>query len=170
MPKHDVSISELRRLISYDPETGELRRLVTMGNRAAGQITGSVEPKGYLKVSVGKLRMKAHVIAWAIHYGQWPELQIDHINNNPADNRIENLRLATNQQNCANKGLYRNNTSGIKGVSLRSNGKWQAGIKVNYVRIHLGSFNTKEAAAEAYRQAAEATFGQFANPTLEERS
>lgn len=164
MPSYNFPISELHRLLTYDPMTGELRRKTTMGNRAAGQLTGSVEPKGYLKVAVNKRRLKAHVIAWAMHYGQWPGAQVDHINLNPADNRIANLRLATNQQNCANKRLYKNNSSGIKGVHQARSGRWVAAIKINYVRIQLGTFETKNAAAEAYRQAAISAFGEFANP------
>lgn len=86
--------------------------------------------------------------------------QVDHQNGNKLDNRRENLRLATPQQNSRNRGKNANNTSGYKGVSYsRCAHKWTAQIYINRKRQHLGVFTTPEAAAIAYNEAAEREFG-----------
>lgn len=87
----------------------------------------------------------------------------DHINGNGLDNRRANLRLATSSQNGANRRRASNNSSGYKGVSWnRVTGKWQAMIRVNKRQINLGSYATPEAAHQAYCEAAQKHFGEFA--------
>lgn len=89
--------------------------------------------------------------------------QVDHRNCDTLDNCRSNLRAATNSQNHANEGVRKNNTSGFKGVSWSAwTGRWMAGIKVNYKRIHLGYFTQKVKAAKAYNQAARKHFGKYA--------
>jgi hypothetical protein len=90
-------------------------------------------------------------------------LDVDHINGNPLDNRKCNLRVVSHQENCFNRKLSKNNSTGYKGVSIfRPNGKYKASIKVNYKQIHLGYFETPEDAALAYNNAATKYFGEFA--------
>lgn len=104
-----------------------------------------------------------HVLAWFYVYGKWPCGQIDHKDNDKANNRIENLRIATNSQNHINKGLQRNNTSGFKGVIWdRSCNKWRARIKVNGVNKYIGVFNDAAAAGAARMDAERKMFGEFA--------
>src|SRR5262245_19883609 len=136
-----VSVARLRELFSYDPKTGLLTRKASGGNQAAGAIATAMEAKGYLRIGVDGVRLKVHVVCWAIHTGTWPIHQIDHWNGDKADNRFLNLRPATNQQNAANQKKPKHNTSGVKGVS-RSGNKFVAGIKVNGTRIHLGTFHS----------------------------
>jgi len=89
--------------------------------------------------------------------------QVDHIDRNPLNNRRENLRLATGSENMHNQAKRVNNTSGFKGVCFHKGArKWLAGIKVNYKQIHLGYFDTAEAAAAAYNTAALVLHGTFA--------
>jgi HNH endonuclease len=88
-------------------------------------------------------------------------IKVDHKDRDGLNNQRENIRLATNPQNSQNTGLSLANTSGYKGVA-RFREKWQAGIKVNYHRIHLGHFNTAEEAARAYDSKARELFGEFA--------
>jgi hypothetical protein len=93
-----------------------------------------------------------------------PSVQVDHINGDGLDNRRENLRPCTVAQNQQNRSAQRNNSSGTKGVYLRRDcRKWQAQIKAVGKNRYLGLFPTKEAAAEAYAEAAKFYFGEFAN-------
>lgn len=86
---------------------------------------------------------------------------VDHINQNPLDNRRSNLRIATHGQNHLNQGLQKNNTSGYKGV-VRKRSKWQSQIKFNGNMIRLGLFENIKDAAKTYNTAALKYFGEFA--------
>jgi hypothetical protein len=88
------------------------------------------------------------------------QLMPDHRNGNRLDNRRANLRKATHSQNQCNYSLRRSNTSGFRGVWPRK-GKWQSAIKFGGVKRHLGTFLTRESAAEAYRIAALEIHGEF---------
>lgn len=87
----------------------------------------------------------------------------DHKNGDTLNHQRSNLRLATHAQNCANKGLSKNNTSGFKGVSfIKREQKWAAQIKVDYKNKFLGYFKSPQEAAAAYNIAALKHFGEFA--------
>lgn len=91
------------------------------------------------------------------------DLLVDHIDGDPHNNRLANLRLATSRQNQCNQKTRSDNTSGLKGVSWsEERQKWQTGIQVNGKRIALGRFNTKEEAYAAYCEAARRLHGEFA--------
>jgi hypothetical protein len=117
--------------------------------------------QGYLMHSFNGHNVVAHRLAWLIHYGNFPDCNLDHINGDPSDNRIANLRLANYQQNNANRRGWGKSLSGVKGVSMK-NGRWFAQIMVNRKNMHLGYFDTIEAAASAYAAAANKYFGEFA--------
>lgn len=90
-------------------------------------------------------------------------LQVDHINLDRSDNRRSNLRLATNKENQRNRGITKNNTSGAKGVWLRSKyNDYRASIKVDGRSIHIGYYPTFIEASEAYDRMADHYFGEFA--------
>jgi len=160
------SQEELQRLFDYDPETGVLTRKVRRGNQAAGRIAGCIDTQGYRRVWLGGVRkVAAHRLVWCYVKGDWPpaELQIDHINGVKDDNRIANLRLATNGENQANGPAYRNSISGIKGVHLiRSTGKWRATIRAEGRMVHLGVFTEKADAIAARVAATQKYHGEFA--------
>ena len=96
----------------------------------------------------------AHRLAWLYHYGQWPNGDLDHINEVKDDNRISNLREATRAQNMQNVRRHKHNTSGYKGVSwMPDRHKWRAYIFVNYKQQHIGLYNSPEEARDARRSA-----------------
>ena len=89
---------------------------------------------------------------------------VDHVNHDPLDNRKENLRVCTHQENIMNSSLSKNNTSGITGVAWdKQHNKWRSQIKINRKSITLGLFNTKEEAIEARKQAELEYFGEYRN-------
>jgi len=165
-----IARDELKRLFSYDPGTGLFVRLVRSAMRAkAGEIAGAKNDKGYIAIKINRKSYKAHRLAWLYVYGVWPKDQIDHINHNKSDNRIANLREATNSENQKNRFLAKNNTSGMVGVSLvRHTGKWQARISVDGHRINLGCFENKLDAVSA-REAAHIKYGFHENHGKQEK-
>lgn len=160
-----LTVERLKEVLRYDLETGVFRWACAIGNRAKeGAVAGCLRSDGYCFIRIDGHPYAAHRLAWLYMHGVWPNLHIDHINRVRSDNRIENLREATRAQNQGNLPRYRNNTSGIKGVSLmKRDNKWRASIRVNGKPKNLGHFNTKEEAAEVYRKAAIARWGEFAS-------
>lgn len=155
--------NRIKELLRYDPITGHLIWRVTKSATApAGSIAGSVNAKGHVNLQIDKKMYAAHQIVFALHHGVIPT-EIDHINGVKTDNRIENLRACTSQQNKGNIGLLSSNRSGYKGVSLnKRSGFYHAQIKINGKQIYLGRFSTPEAAARVYNIAAKEHFGEFA--------
>lgn len=158
----NVSPQELCEMLSYDEATGELRwKKKGLGRRS--ERAGGLAAQGYIYICVRGKRILAHRAIWAIVYGEWPQSIVDHVNMDRTDNRLCNLRLATKSQNACNTRLYRNNTSGVKGVRWRQNAKkWTAEIRVNGRSKHLGTYDNKEDAAMAYAVAAQKLHGEFA--------
>lgn len=146
-----LNSSEVHGLLDYAPDTGVFRWKVSRGGKAKhGTIAGSFDSKGYSQIKINGSLYLAHRIAWLYVNGEWPEKHIDHIDRNPKNNAIENLRLCTHAQNHQNTGVRRDNSSGITGVSfLKASGKWLAYINVDGKRIRLGLFNTADEAAIA---------------------
>lgn len=160
MPLTRARIEEYLR---YDAETGKFYALKQRGLRRAGAEAGTTRPDGYVHLTIDRGRYLAHRVAWFYVYGVWPERALDHIDCNPSNNRIDNLRLATNEQNSRNSRRRVNNTSGYKGVSfMRCRGKWQALIRTDSGRLHLGLFSSAEEGHRAYVAAARKFHGEFA--------
>jgi len=168
MSTHDLpSIETLRKLLRYEPETGELfwrPRDVSLfktehdckawNTRYADKPAGGIDGQGYILVKLFGRTSGIHRVAWTIHHGAWPADQIDHINGDRADNRIVNLREVTHQENCKNQKMRRNNTSGVMGVGwYKPRAKWRALISVDGKYIHLGDFDSIEDAAAARAKA-----------------
>lgn len=108
-------------------------------------------------------RWLAHRLIFLYHHGVMPDF-IDHIDTNIDNNRIENLRQTTKSQNAGNRGKTKSNTSGFKGVWFKkSSQKWGATIQKNRKSMHLGVYETREAAHEAYKKAAIIHFKEFAH-------
>jgi hypothetical protein len=153
------SKADLQKLFTYSFVEGAL-----YWNDSSSRLAGSVNGgRGYVRVCIDYITYGRHRLVWAYFYGD-PGFQIvDHVNNDRSDDRIENLRLATESDNRRNSRMYCTNTSGFKGVTLeKSVNKWKAYIYRNNRRIHLGIFRHKEEAAAAYAKAAQELHGAFA--------
>lgn len=95
-------------------------------------------------------------------HGEWPEHEVDHKNLDSLDDRLENLRVATPSQNQANKGMRKDNTSGVKGVAWDSSKKkWAASTSLGGRSIHLGRYDRIEDAAKAYAEGVAQIHGDF---------
>ena len=106
----------LKEVLRYDAEgTGMFVRATRQRGCRVGEVVGSFDPFGYIKIGVDAKDYLAHRLAWLYVYGYMSENLIDHINRNPADNRISNLREVSQQCNMRNTGTPKHNTSGVKG-------------------------------------------------------
>jgi HNH endonuclease len=150
----------LQERLSYNPETGSFTWKSHRKSTQIGKTAGAVARNGYRRIKLGQRDRLAHRLAWLYVYGVMPAGDIDHINRNRADNRIENLRLANRSQNGANARLWKSNTSGLRGVR-RFHKKWRATIGYGGQLYHLGTFATAEEASNAYRVAARACWKDF---------
>jgi len=155
---------ELKELLKYNQETGAFVWIKSLCHKAKiDAIAGSNHIAGYISIGIkGKLYL-AHRLAWLYVVGVWPENQIDHINHIRDDNRLVNLREATNQENHKNQRLSKNNTSGVTGVSWNKRRyKWEVKIKTDEKYKGLGFFKDKFEAICA-RKSAENKHGYHAN-------
>jgi hypothetical protein len=141
---------------------GALFHKVNRGKARAGNIAGN-KCNLYRIVRIDKVGYYAHRLVFFMHNG-WCPKYIDHINGDKTDNRIENLRTATSEQNGQNAPVNKRNTSGIKGVTLDKRvNHWAARIRYNGKRKGLGYFQTKELAAEFLELARDMVHGDYAN-------
>lgn len=163
MPKERVSIDELKTVIRYDAETGLLWWTARVANNVfAGDEAGATDGQGYKHFQYKGVHYPCHQVAWAFSHGAWPKHGVDHEDADRGNNRLTNLREATQSQNSANRRLGQNNKAGLKGVrERRSSGRWEANIWLGK-SVYLGTFDTKEEAHAAYVVAAKVNFGEFA--------
>ena len=113
-PEHAVNNSDktddefIKEYLHYDPFSGGLYWIKRPYKSRVKFLAGFEEKKdGYLIVKINKRCFKAHRVAWFLYYGEWPKIVIDHINGDRKDNRIENLRDVTHQENCLNRVSHR---------------------------------------------------------------
>ena len=156
-----VTQARLKELLDYNPDTGVFTWRVSRGSVKSGSVAGSENSEGYLQIRIYGKPYRAHRLAWLYTHGEFPTGQLDHINRVRTDNRISNLRAATNAENTQNRSKRSDNTSGVIGVSWHKRiGKWLAHIKLNGRLKHLGYYGTIEEAAAA-RAAAKAKLHTF---------
>ena len=133
--------------------------LYWLNGRFAGRRVGRVTEKGYRRVMLAGRTYREHHLVWLWHHGELPASTLDHINGDPSDNRVENLRLATNGQNQDNR------TYVMKGVVWRPDRKrWRACLNHNGRRHNLGDFNSPITAKVVYDLAARALKGKYFRP------
>lgn len=154
--RNDPSITcELvRSIYDYDRETGVFSYKASRGRMSKGSIAGTVK-KGYGVLAIGGKFFQASRVAWLYVHGSWPINDIDHINHNPLDNRIENLRDISHQANMHNQSRARvNNKTGVVGVYyFARNKRYHAQINIKGKPTFLGSFSNIEDAEKAYLKA-----------------
>lgn len=157
-----ITQQRIRELFSYSPETGLLTRNITLSNNAkAGSVVSCRNAAGYIVTSIDGRLYYAHRIIWMHVHGEWPSCGIDHANMLRSDNRLLNLRLATQSQNMGNIRGWA--SSGHKSVYLnKSSGRWYARIQHNGKTIHIGTFSKKEDAISAVRIVTKSVRGAFA--------
>lgn len=152
----------LKSWLRYESEEGKFYWVKKPGsNIKIGVEAGSINTLGYVQIQIeGKIYL-AHILAWLYVKGEWT--RVDHKDLNKGNIKFINLRKCTQSQNIANSTKRSTNTSGFKGVSFNKRlAKFQASIKVDYVKKHLGYFDLAEEAATAYAKAANTYFGEFA--------
>ena len=164
-PKGSLTADRVRFLLNYDPATGAFTWLnptshrVKRGDRA-GYIAQA--PSGrYRVIGVDGKGWRSSALAVLYVTGEFPPVLVDHENHDTLDDRFENLRPATYQENTFNTGVHHDNKVGLKGVHVhKSDGRFRAQIRVGK-RYHLGLFDTAEEAHAAYMEAAQKLHGKF---------
>lgn len=158
-----INLTIVQQLFTYNAETGELCWRTSKNNVKAGDVAGSIKKNGYKYLRLGNKSYLVHRIVYLHHLGFLPKI-VDHIDGNPLNNRIENLRGATQAQNMRNVRVHVDNPLGLKGVSWDAgSNKYRAQIYINKKQKYLGVFTCPVDAAQAYNLAAETWFNQFAN-------
>lgn len=183
MAKKDIKIipeqQYLMECFNYDPNIGILywkeRPLYHFKNKRGmniwnvkfpNKIAGAVNGGGYKSIKIDFVSYLSHRIIWKMYYGLEPPDIIDHVDGDPSNNKINNLREATLEENSRNKPrLDERNKSGYTGVYARLTAKgnvvWRALIKVDKKNKHLGTFKTIEEAVTAREIAAKEHYGEF---------
>lgn len=146
---------EIKKRLYYNPETGIFIKLLSTNHVKAGDICGYINNRGYTHIGIKNKKYLAHRLAWFYMTGEWPKNQIDHINGIKTDNRLCNLREATNNENiCNQRTPHKNNKSGYLGVYYASGSrKFAASIRFNNEKIIIGFFDDPYIAHLAYLEA-----------------
>lgn len=165
----------------YDAENGSLKwkerpishfknevGMKRVNGKMAGLMAQSSLNGRYYVASINSKFYLCHRIVWCMHYGYWPKSDLDHINGNKLDNRIENLRIVDRGQNMSNVGRQKNNKSGFIGVFWASReSKWQAVVAHKKKNIVLGRFDCPVKAARAYNDAVLKYHGPYAQKKVD---
>ena len=165
-----ITKEQIKELFDYREDGNLVRKKRISGlKNKAGAVVGSLakddkrpEKKGYMVTKIQGKHYSVHKLIWLWHYGVWPD-QLDHINRNSLDNRIENLRLSTPSENMMNRKKFANNTSGVTGVSWHKNSnRWFVYVYANKKRKNIGYFEDLELAELVAIEARDLYHGNFA--------
>lgn len=152
-----VDMNRVRQMIAYQAGTGQFTWLCNRKGRSAriGVPAGCMRRDGYVRIVIDGIFHYAHRLAWQLEVGPIPDgMEIDHIDHNPANNQISNLRLVTKSGNRKNRSRDSRNSSGINGVYWASHAKaWCVQIRSERKTKHIGYFKNLADAAQARKQA-----------------
>jgi hypothetical protein len=142
--------SKIQKYLRYEPTTGDLWWTEEAPVKVANKKANAKDPLGYICLKVNGRMFKGHRLAWLLVHGEFPKGHIDHINGNPSDNRIENLRDVSRSINMQNERKARtHNLTGLLGVSPNGSG-WRSEIRIAGKKKNLGTFSTSQQAHKAY--------------------
>jgi len=159
-----ITQAKLKELLTYHPDTGLFYWKRPGKGRQFGKPISNISPHGYLRIKLEYQNYQAHRLAWCWVYGVFPT-ELDHKDGNKLNNKIENLRIATRNQNAANRGVMANNTSGHRGVCwITRTLRWEANIKFENTRLSK-QFTNIDDAVTWYKARAAELFGEFARPS-----
>lgn len=174
IPVPEITPDYIREILDYNPDTGiftwKTRRIrpgrsndANWNSRFAGQPVALRQHRhGHYQIVIHCRNYMYHRVAWMHYYGVDPGSHLDHVNGDPTDNRIANLRLATPSQNMMNQKRRTDNTSGVKGVSWsKKERKWYAYITVGKKMKGIGRFHNFDQAVDARRAAQAEMHGEF---------
>lgn len=159
----NLTAEEARELFFYNSLDGSLEwKKRRVGVRKDMKVA-SIDTHGYLQVKINGRTYQAHRVVFLMFNMRWPKNQIDHINGCRTDNRIENLREVTCQENRRNSKLRCDNKSGYSGIHwIERDKKWSARIRIGGKLCQLGYFVKKDDAIAA-RKSAEKELGFHEN-------
>jgi len=148
--EYKLTIDRLHQVVDYNQKTGVfIWKHRERHKNTIGQVATKSHMYEYLGICIDGVRYPAHRLAWLYVHGEWPKM-IDHVNGCKTDNKIENLRSVSAKTNTQNiRKATKRNLTGLLGVYL-FNGKYKSCIRVNKKTVHLGTFDSKESAHEAY--------------------
>jgi hypothetical protein len=154
---------EIDSLFVYSEVTGGLLWKNTVSNRIAGTLAGSPNKKGHWVVQINEKLYRIHNLVWILFGNNIPEnFIVDHIDNDPLNNRISNLRLATHSQNLLNSSKRENKSSIYKGVHWnKQSNSWRASIRINERVKYIGNFKDEYSAHLAWCDVAKEIHGEF---------
>jgi hypothetical protein len=145
-----IDQKKLKEILIYNDQSGFFTWKISAGRAINGNIAGTEMRDGYRSITIEGKHYMEHRLAWLYMYGVMPKNYIDHINGFVSDNRILNLRECLHAENHQNRKLQNNNTTGYTGVVKTKNGKYEAKIKCNGKKTHIGTFDSALIAYNAY--------------------
>lgn len=160
----DLTQDLLKELFDYREDGNLIRRVTKAPNAKNGDVAGWISPNEYSQVSINNKLYLTHRVIFLYHHGYLPK-EIDHVDRDPSNNQIENLREITKSQNQMNAKKHKDGCSSrFKGVNYNfQNKNWAAKITIDYKQKYLGSYKSETDAAIAYNDAAIELFGKYAN-------
>lgn len=156
--REQIGHDELRRVISYDPETGLFKWKTSLRHGTEGKVAGSFRKgrghgRGYVYVRINNVSYLAHRLAWFYIKGRWPKKQVDHIDGNRSNNCFDNLRECSPLVNIADGVVRRVETGQTKGYTREPDGRYRAQAYIDGRVVNLGRYATEEEARAAFLRA-----------------